>query len=109
MILLLPLVTLLFPLFKILPPVYRWRVRSKVYRWYRAVRSIDIALAAYPGAAELSQLSSELDRIEYEVRRLLVPLAYSEAHYNLRLHIDLLRRKVDRALAALRAGEAAQP
>ncbi len=103
-VLLLPLVTLLFPLFKILPPVYRWRVRSKVYRWYREVRGIDLALANSPGKAELSDLSSELDRIENEVRRILVPLAYSEAHYNLRLHIDLVRRKVQAAQAALQTG-----
>ncbi len=103
-VLLLPLVTLLFPLFRILPPVYRWRVRSKVYCWYRDVRGIDQALADSPGGADLSGLSSELDRIENEVRRILVPLAYSEAHYNLRLHIDLVRRKVQGAQAALQTG-----
>ncbi len=103
-ILLLPLVTLLIPLFKILPPVYRWRVRSKVYRWYRDVRGIDMALADAPGGAELSDLASELDRIENEVRRILVPLAYSEAHYNLRLHIDLVRRKVQAVQATSQTG-----
>jgi hypothetical protein len=45
-VLLLPLVALLLPLFRIAPPLYQWRVRSRVYRWYAAVRAIDVGPTA---------------------------------------------------------------
>ena len=34
MVMLLPLITLLIPLIRSLPPGFRWRVRSRIYRWY---------------------------------------------------------------------------
>ena len=40
-ILLLPALTLLLPLFKIAPPMYRWRIRSRIYRWYELLRQIE--------------------------------------------------------------------
>ena len=40
-ILIFPILALLIPLFRIAPPLYTWRVRSKIYRWYTAVREID--------------------------------------------------------------------
>lgn len=104
-VMLVPLLTLIFPLFKILPPAYRWRVRSKVYRWYRDVRGIDLALPEPRAAADLSSLLKELDRIENEVRRMLVPLAHSEADYNLRLHIEFVRSKVRAVQAASQPGD----
>jgi TRAP-type uncharacterized transport system substrate-binding protein len=33
-ILLLPLVAVFLPLFKLMPLLYRWRMRSRIYRWY---------------------------------------------------------------------------
>ncbi|HSB81301.1 MAG TPA: TAXI family TRAP transporter solute-binding subunit [Candidatus Methylomirabilis sp.] len=103
-VMLLPLITLLFPLFKVLPPTYRWRIRAKIYRWYRDVQAVDAALAARPKGSELSDLLKELERIEGEVRRIVVPLSYSESHYNLRLHISLLRSEVLAAQSTLHDG-----
>ncbi|MDX2493976.1 MAG: TAXI family TRAP transporter solute-binding subunit, partial [Desulfuromusa sp.] len=39
-IMLLPLLALLFPLFKIMPAIYRWRMRSRIYRWYAELEEI---------------------------------------------------------------------
>jgi TRAP transporter TAXI family solute receptor len=91
-IMLLPLVTLLFPLFKIVPPTYRWRVRSRIYRWYRELQEIDERARAAGPADDLERLTSELDRIEDEVRRVSVPLAYADALYHLRMHIAFVRQ-----------------
>jgi TRAP transporter TAXI family solute receptor len=34
-VMLLPLVVILLPLAKIMPPIYSWRMRAKIYRWYK--------------------------------------------------------------------------
>ena len=101
-IMLLPLVTLLFPLFKIVPPTYRWRVRSRVYRWYRELQAIDERIAKAGPAEDLPALARELARIEDEVSGLHVPLAYADALYELRLHIAFVRGKLQEAEAGRR-------
>ena len=90
-ILLLPLLTLLIPLVRVAPPMLRWRVRRRIYRWYRRLRLIeaDADAGAEPGA--LRARLAELDR---EAAGTEVPLSYMEEFYNLRLHIDLLRRRL---------------
>jgi TRAP-type uncharacterized transport system substrate-binding protein len=101
-VMLLPLVTLLFPLFKIVPPTYRWRVRSRIYRWYRQLQAVDERIGKAGPAQDLQALANELTRIEDEVARLSVPLAYADALYHLRLHIAFVREKLQEAEAGRR-------
>ena len=97
--LLLPLITLIFPLFKIAPPVYRWRIRSRIYKWYELLRAIEANLK--PGTSRdilLHQIDAVAD-IEKELDDLSsVPLSHMEEFYNLRLHVELVRGRVKRLL-----------
>ena len=92
-VLVLPLLVLV-PLVKLLPLVYQWRIRSKITKGYRDVVAADQVLARRPSPAECAALLNRLDKIEDDVRRLRVPLGYADAHYHLRLHVDLVRRRV---------------
>ncbi len=92
-ILLLPLLTLLYPLFKILPPTYSWRMRSKVNRWYRELQALDDELRA--NSISRADATARLDEIEASVEKVSVPAGFAASAYTLRLHIDFLRRKVE--------------
>jgi TRAP transporter TAXI family solute receptor len=92
-VLILPLLVLV-PLVRLVPPAYRWRVRSKIIKRYRDVVEVDQVLTRRPSPAECVELLTQLDRIEDEVRGLRVPLGYADAHYHLRMHLDLVRRRV---------------
>ena len=94
MIMLVPLLTILVPLVKVMPPTYRWQVRRKIYRWYHELHAIDIQHPDQASAAELAELLQRLDAIEEEVRKVKVPLSYSDELYNLRLHIGMLRNRL---------------
>lgn len=98
-VLLLPMITLIFPLFKIAPPVYRWRIRSRIYKWYELLRAIEANLK--PGTSRdilLHQIDAVAD-IEKELDDLSsVPLSHMEEFYNLRLHVELVRGRVNRLL-----------
>jgi hypothetical protein len=96
-ILLIPLVALLWPLFKVVPPTYRWRMRAKIYRWYKHVKVVDLGLRDEQSPERLKTLMAELDRIEGEVNKITTPLAYASQLYDLRLHIELLRERLERA------------
>ena len=93
-IMLLPLLTLLLPLVKIMPPMYRWRVRKKIYRWYRELQLLDDASHEHPDDAAQAELLKKLDTIEEEVRKVSVPLSYADELYSLRLHIGLVRNSL---------------
>lgn len=100
---LLPLAALLLPLVKLFPPVYRWRMRSRIYRWYRWLQAIDQKLAE-PGAEQhLAHYASELDRIENELTKVAVPLSFMDELYNLRFHLSIVRDKLDHSTQSTEA------
>jgi len=92
-IMLLPFIALLLPLFKIFPPFYRWRVRSRIYKWYSELRIVDLAVNTI-NQEDIDKLFSDLDRIEEEVKHVEVPLSYADELYGLRLHLEMVRRKL---------------
>jgi len=93
-IMILPLVALLFPLIKVMPPIYRWRVRSRIYRWYAALDEVEEKIhQAEDSSAKRNQLQ-KLDQIEAEVMKVSTPLAYAEERYHLRLHIQFIRNSL---------------
>jgi TRAP transporter TAXI family solute receptor len=98
-VLVLPLLALI-PLARMVFPAYRWRIRSKIIRKYRDVVDVDQALTQQLTAAQCDELLDRLDHIEEAVRALRVPLGYADAHYHLRLHLDLVRTKVKEVRAA---------
>ncbi len=99
-VMVLPLLVLLFPFFKLMPPVYRWRIRSRIYRWYAELEAVDPeALKKEDVTERVEEYMAKLDRIEEKVSQVSIPLAYAEELYALRLHIELLRNRL------LKAGE----
>ena len=98
----LPLIALLIPLMKVLPPTYRWRIRSRIYRWYDELHKLDVELKDDENLETLTEALKVVNAMEQEVREVEVPLSYAEELYNLRLHIDLLRNQFERALNGLK-------
>lgn len=94
----LPLLALILPLMKVLPPTYRWRIRSRIYRWYDELHELDVELKKDESKEKLQEAIHVLNEMEQEVREVEVPLSYAEELYNLRLHIDLLRNQFVRTL-----------
>jgi len=94
-ILLVPLLTLMFPLFKIAPPLYRWRIRARVFRWYGTLSDLDARLSDSPSSEELDNCRKILGTLEHELARVKVPLSYMAEYYNLRMHVDLVRRRLE--------------
>lgn len=95
-VMLVPLLTLLIPFARVLPPVLRWRERSKIYRWYRGLQAIDLRARSAKSPAEFDACRAELAGIEPEATQIAVPTSYGNELYNLHLHIAHVRRLLDR-------------
>ena len=91
------IVAILIPLSRVVPPLYQFRVRSRVFRWYRQLRQIEEASNRKERAAE--DLVAELDRLEARAARIIVPLSYADELYALRQNINLVRTRLSRAAA----------
>jgi TRAP transporter TAXI family solute receptor len=89
-VMLLPLAALLLPLLKIMPPVYRWRMNSRVLGLYEVLEKLDRSLSRQP-PDQRSELLGQLDELDDKARRLKVPAAYMDRIYQLRQHIELIK------------------
>ena len=92
-ILVLPFLALI-PLFRVAPPLYNWRIRSRIYRWYAAVRDIDALVQREATAGDAKAAMERLREIEKEVASVSVPLSYTGELYHLRLHIGFVREEL---------------
>jgi TRAP transporter TAXI family solute receptor len=97
-IMLLPLLALLIPLAKAAPALYTWRMRARIYRWYDELQAINLTLRDDMPMAVVKDHLRELDKLEIEVSRIPVPLSYNDILYNLLLHLDLVRSKLQKIL-----------
>ena len=86
------IIVILIPLSRIVPPLYAFRIRSRVFRWYRQLREIEEA-SAQPDVKP-AELLPKLDQLEHRVEKVSVPLSYAEELYALRGHIDMVRKKL---------------
>jgi TRAP transporter TAXI family solute receptor len=101
-VMLLPLFTLLIPLVRFFPPGFRWRIRSRIYRWYRNLEEIDLKGAQATTLDEIRFCIMELEKIEREVLHVSVPLSYAGELYSLRTHITHVQESLRKTEAVLR-------
>jgi TRAP-type uncharacterized transport system substrate-binding protein len=93
-IILLPIAIVLVPLFNYLPQFLRWRVRSRIYRWYGELALLERDVATRTGTLPKEKWLADLDRIERAVAQIHTPAGFASEAYTLREHIGLVRRAV---------------
>ncbi|MFP5467878.1 MAG: TAXI family TRAP transporter solute-binding subunit [Gammaproteobacteria bacterium] len=91
------IIALALPLSRIVPPLYSFRIRSRVFRWYAELR--DIEQDHDNGTRPLPALLGALDELEGKVQKVVIPLLYADELYALRANIQLVRRKLQRIQA----------
>lgn len=94
-VLLLPLIGLAVPIFKLVPPAFRWRVRRRLLNMYDELDTLDPSQLALADDADLKQRLERLESIDHEAAELAVPRSYIDDVYKLRRDIDLLRRRLN--------------
>ncbi len=93
-IFLIPLITLMLPLYKGVFPLYQWSMRSKIYKWYEEVKDFDKKI----GTLNKQELELELEKIqklqEEISKETKVPLSFMGEYYNLIMHINLIEQRI---------------
>jgi TRAP-type uncharacterized transport system substrate-binding protein len=94
---LLSIIAVLIPLARVVPPLYQFRVRSRVFRWYRQLR--DIEDSHRTNKVSPADLLDQVIKLDAKAQRVTVPLSYADELYSLRSHIHLVRERLAAATA----------
>jgi TRAP-type uncharacterized transport system substrate-binding protein len=97
-----PMMLVLIPGLRLIPAAYKWRIRLRIYRFYRMLLVLERELAREVTPAKRDEVHQRLDEIEKGVQRMKVPASFADQFYGLRGHIDFVREK----LASLQPGNA---
>lgn len=97
-VVLVSIIAVLIPLARVVPPLYEFRIRSRVFRWYRQLREIEDALRTK--TASSAELLDDLNKLEARAQHVTVPLSYADELYSLRSHIQLVRKRLASAKEA---------
>ncbi len=89
-----PMVVVLIPLLRIIPALYRWRIRLRIYRRYRALLALERNLIAHLAPGEREELLNRLDHIEEAVNNMKMPASFADQFYILRGHIGFVRDRL---------------
>lgn len=93
-ILVIPLIVLLFPLFKVAGPIYRWRIRARIYRWYKYLRDIDKQISNDTLPKHIDDEIKRLTDLQDELAKVEVPLSYTNELYELHLHVRYVLQRL---------------
>jgi hypothetical protein len=99
-VLLVPIIVVLIPGLRLVPGLYRWRVKSRIYKIYGALIGIEREAMSDPEPAQREALIERVDGIENTVNQMKMPLAYADQFYVLREHIGFVRQRLTVAQAA---------
>jgi hypothetical protein len=84
------IVAALIPLSRTLPPLYQFRIRKRIFRWYAQLREVEDAIDKRPA----NELLHDLSVLESRVADVSVPLSYADELYALRSNILMVRRRL---------------
>lgn len=87
------IIAVMLPLSRVVPPLYEFRVRSRIFRWYGQLRDIENRIET---TRDTGALLAELDALEHRAEKISVPLSYTDELYALRSNIQLVRKKLQR-------------
>ena len=99
-ILVIPLLVLLFPIFKVAGPIYRWRIRARIYRWYKYLRDVDKRFTDQTLPEHIDAEIQRLRELQNELAKVEVPLSYTNELYELHLHVGYVLQRLERLKTA---------
>jgi len=89
-----PTIIVLFPVLRLFPALYKWRIRLIIYRWYRELLALERDMMKDAAPEKRETLLARIGQIEAEVNRLRVPASFADQFYILRGHIIFVHEQL---------------
>mgnify|MGYP001599016621 CR=1 FL=1 len=99
MVVLVPIIVLLIPALRLVPWLYRWRIRARIFRRYGELMAVERAMLSQAAPEEQEKLLKRVDEIEKTVIGVKIPSSFADEVYVLRAHIHFVRDRLARGKA----------
>ena len=99
-VLLIPFIVIMLPLLRSMGPIYTWRMRARVFKWYEHLRRVDRLIINGGIADVIDREIAGLHDLEEDVSRVEVPLSYAHELYSLHLHVRYMIDRLESMKAA---------
>ncbi len=93
LVLLIPILGVAYPLFRIAPAIYGWSMRRRILRLYGELKFLEAELEI-DSSIDPKSVADQLDRLEHRADRMHVPITFRQMLYTLKQHIALVRQRV---------------
>ncbi|HTI88107.1 MAG TPA: hypothetical protein VL966_16010, partial [Alphaproteobacteria bacterium] len=85
---------------KFAPAIYNWQVSRRILKWYRHLKAIEVEARDPMTPERRHVLMTRLSAIERQIEDVNVPSGYAQSLYDLRGHVELVRRYLEGRAAA---------
>jgi hypothetical protein len=90
-----PALVILIPALKLIPAAYKWRLRMRLYRWYRAMLAVEHDVVQSPmSKKQHDKLQEQVTEIEANVNQMKVPASFADQYYALRTYVVFVRQQL---------------
>jgi TRAP transporter TAXI family solute receptor len=98
--LIIPLLTLWIPFFKILPLLYRYRIGTLLKKHYAALRDVETGIERADSGRDLNEAIEALESLRNDMERLSrkIPAYYQQDVYHWRLHVSMVQDEARKRL-----------
>jgi NMT1-like family len=96
MLVLVPIIVLLIPALRLVPWLYRWRIRARIFRRYGELMAVERAMLSQAAPEQQEALLKRVDEIEKAVIGVRIPSSFADEAYVLRAHIHFVRDRLAR-------------
>jgi len=94
LVLLLPVVVLIIPAARLVPALYGWRIRTRIYRRYGQLMALERESQELQDSEQARKMLERVDVIDRAVIDLKLPASFADEAYVLRQHINFVRARL---------------
>jgi hypothetical protein len=96
LVLAIPVVGVLYPMLRLAPALYGWGMRRRIFRLYGQLKFLELELDQRHPEQDVTDLAGKLDRLEARANHLRMPAAFAHLLYTLRMHMNLVRARIEK-------------
>jgi TRAP-type uncharacterized transport system substrate-binding protein len=102
LLVLVPLIAIAIPVFRIVPRLFEFKEKNRLYRRYAVLLDMERDITSRSlNAEEIASATARLDKIEHDVSHMKFSLDFSDRVYTLRQHVDYVRSQLHKDAEAL--------
>jgi len=96
LVLLIPILGVAYPAIRLLQAIYGWGMRRRIFNLYGELKFLEADLEARAPGTPADDLRASLEKLEYKANHMRVPVTFAHLLYTVRVHIGLVRARLQR-------------